>query len=55
MSADMLMLRGEQEGSFNLAVGEPVFLQESLSFAAHQSRRSTFATPHTVGTNGSLT
>lgn len=29
MSNDLLMLRGEQDGSYNLAVGEPVFLQDA--------------------------
>lgn len=29
MSNDLLMLRGEQDGTYNLAVGEPVFLQNS--------------------------
>lgn len=30
MSHDMLMLRGDVTGGFNLAVGEPVFLQQAL-------------------------
>lgn len=30
MSHDMLMLRGDVAGGFNLAVGEPVFLQEAM-------------------------
>lgn len=30
MSADMLMLRGEVDGGWNLQVGEPVFLQKAL-------------------------
>jgi aspartate/methionine/tyrosine aminotransferase len=29
MSNDLLMLRGEQDGMYNLAVGEPVFLQDA--------------------------
>lgn len=36
MSHDRLMLRGESAGSFNLAVGEPVFLQESSWYTGHQ-------------------
>lgn len=39
MSNDLLMLRGEQDGAFNLAVGEPVFLQQRASWC---QRRSTF-------------
>lgn len=35
MSHDLLMLRGEEDGTFNLAVGEPVFLQQALSWATH--------------------
>lgn len=30
MSNDLLMLRGEKDGTYNLAVGEPVFLQEAF-------------------------
>src|SRR4051812_45947780 len=37
MSNDLLMLRGEQDGSYNLAVGEPVFLQNS-AFWCTQSK-----------------
>lgn len=32
MSNDLLMLRGETPGEFNLAVGEPVFLQQKTGF-----------------------
>jgi len=37
MSNDLLMLRGETSGYYNLAVGEPVFLQETAFWCAPKS------------------
>jgi aspartate/methionine/tyrosine aminotransferase len=50
MSAgDMQLVRSHDPGSFNLAVGEPFFLQEQLSFAQAIAPEGPFLYPHTRG------
>lgn len=49
MSSDLQMVRSQVEGTYNLAIGEPIFLQDTLPWAQTVAPEGPFLYPHVGG------